>query len=124
MEKRGQTAPRFHATSRPIAVEREATHRAISLAEMVDVPVMIVHVSNREAMEQIRWAQNKGLTVLGETCTQYLVLTRRISTASAWKAEIRLLAAAARYGEPGGLLGRPAHGRVHDLLLRPLPVPL
>ncbi len=36
---------------------------------------MIVHVSNREAMEQIRWAQQKGLTVLGETCTQYLVLT-------------------------------------------------
>ncbi|WP_332117455.1 dihydropyrimidinase [Azorhizobium caulinodans] len=77
LEKRGQTAPRFHATSRPIAVEREATHRAISLAELVDVPVMIVHVSNREAMEQIRWAQNKGLTVLGETCTQYLVLTEK-----------------------------------------------
>ncbi|MGU3496650.1 dihydropyrimidinase [Xanthobacteraceae bacterium A53D] len=77
LEKRGQTAPRFHGTSRPIAVEREATHRAISLAELVDVPVMIVHVSNREAMEQIRWAQNKGLTVLGETCTQYLVLTEK-----------------------------------------------
>lgn len=77
LEKRGQTAPRFHATSRPIAVEREATHRAISLAELVDVPVMIVHVSNREAMEQIRWAQQKGLTVLGETCTQYLVLTEK-----------------------------------------------
>jgi len=75
LEKAGRTAPRFHATSRPIAVEREATHRAISLAEVVDVPVMIVHVSNREAMEQIRWAQQKGLTVLGETCTQYLVLT-------------------------------------------------
>ncbi|MFG1421760.1 dihydropyrimidinase [Roseixanthobacter liquoris] len=77
LEKAGRTAPRFHATSRPIAVEREATHRAISLAELVDVPVMIVHVSNREAMEQIRWAQQKGLTVLGETCTQYLVLTEQ-----------------------------------------------
>lgn len=77
LEKAGRTAPRFHATSRPIAVEREATHRAISLAELVDVPVMIVHVSNRESMEQIRWAQNKGLTVLGETCTQYLVLTEK-----------------------------------------------
>jgi dihydropyrimidinase len=75
MEASGRTAPRFHATSRPIVVEREATHRAISLAELVDVPVMIVHVSNREAMEQIRWAQQKGLTVIGETCTQYLVLT-------------------------------------------------
>lgn len=77
LEQSGKIAPRFHATSRPIAVEREATHRAISLAELVDVPIMIVHVSNREAMEQIRWAQNKGLTVLGETCPQYLVLTEK-----------------------------------------------
>lgn len=77
LERGGRIAPKYHATSRPIAVEREATHRAISLAELVDVPVMIVHVSNREAMEQIRWAKNKGLTVLGETCTQYLVLTEK-----------------------------------------------
>ncbi|WP_310206947.1 dihydropyrimidinase [Ancylobacter sp. 3268] len=75
LEKAGKTAPRYHATSRPKVVEREATHRAISLAELVDVPVMIVHVSNREAMEQIRWAQQRGLRVFGETCTQYLVLT-------------------------------------------------
>ncbi|MBS7544101.1 dihydropyrimidinase [Ancylobacter oerskovii] len=75
LERAGHTAPRYHATSRPTVVEREATHRAISLAELVDVPVMIVHVSNREAMEQIRWAQQRGLRVLGETCTQYLVLT-------------------------------------------------
>jgi dihydropyrimidinase len=77
LERAGKTAPRFHATSRPIAVEREATHRAISLAELVDVPIMIVHVSNGEAMEQIRWAQQRGLKVFGETCPQYLVLTER-----------------------------------------------
>ncbi len=75
LEKAGKTAPKYHATSRPIPVEREATHRAISLAELVDVPVMIVHVSNGEAMEQIRWAQGRGLKVYGETCPQYLVLT-------------------------------------------------
>lgn len=75
LEQAGNTAPRFHAASRPIVVEREATHRAISLAELVDVPVMIVHVSNREAMEEIRRAQAKGLKVYGETCPQYLVLT-------------------------------------------------
>lgn len=77
LERGGRVAPKYHATSRPIPVEREATHRAISLAELVDVPVMIVHVSNREAMEQIRWAKDKGLTILGETCTQYLVLTEK-----------------------------------------------
>src|ERR1700722_8433075 len=75
LELAGKTAPRYHATSRPIVVEREATHRAISLAELVDVSVMIVHVSNREAMEEIRRAQAKGLRVFGETCPQYLVLT-------------------------------------------------
>jgi dihydropyrimidinase len=75
LERAGKTAPRFHATSRPIPVEREATHRAISLAELVDVPIMIVHVSNREAMEEIRRARQRGLNVMGETCPQYLVLT-------------------------------------------------
>jgi len=76
LERAGHTAPKFHATSRPIPVEREATHRAISLAELVDVPVMIVHVSNGEAMEEIRRAQQRGLKVYGETCPQYLVLTK------------------------------------------------
>jgi dihydropyrimidinase len=77
LEKAGKTAPKYHATSRPIPVEREATHRAISLAELIDVPIMIVHVSNGEAMEQIRWAQSHGLKVYGETCPQYLVLTEK-----------------------------------------------
>jgi dihydropyrimidinase len=77
LERAGNTAPKFHATSRPIPVEREATHRAISLAQLVDVPIMIVHVSNGESMEQIRWAQSRGLKVFGETCPQYLVLTEK-----------------------------------------------
>ena len=36
---------------------------------------MIVHVSGREAMEQIRWARSRGLRIMGETCTQYVSLT-------------------------------------------------
>jgi len=71
----GHTAPKFHATSRPMLVEREATHRAIALGELVDVPVLIVHVSGREAVEQIRWAQGRGMRVYAETCPQYLFLT-------------------------------------------------
>jgi dihydropyrimidinase len=77
LEQAGHTAPHFHGASRPIVVEREATHRAIALAELIDVPVMIVHVSNREAMEEIRRAQQRGLKVFGETCPQYLVLTEK-----------------------------------------------
>jgi dihydropyrimidinase len=56
-------------------VEREATHRAIALAELVDTPILIVHVSGREAVEQIRWARSHGLAVFAETCPQYLFLT-------------------------------------------------
>ena len=75
LEQAGDTAPHFHAASRPAVVEREATHRAISLAELVDVPVLIVHVSGPEAIDQIRWAQNRGFRVYAETCPQYLFLT-------------------------------------------------
>ncbi|CAD5262547.1 MULTISPECIES: dihydropyrimidinase [Halomonadaceae] len=71
----GKTAPRYHAESRPMLAEREATHRAITFAELVDVPILIVHVSGREAIEQIRWAQGNGLRIYGETCPQYLFLT-------------------------------------------------
>lgn len=77
LERAGKTAPKFHGASRPLVAEREATHRAISLAEIADVPVMIVHVSNGESMDEIRRAQRKGLKVFGETCPQYLVLTER-----------------------------------------------
>ncbi|MCX5570250.1 dihydropyrimidinase [Kaistia nematophila] len=75
LEAAGKTAPYYHAVSRPQSVEREATHRAISHAELTDVPIMVVHVSGREPMEQIRWAQQKGLKIYAETCPQYVALT-------------------------------------------------
>ena len=65
----------FHAAARPETVEREATHRAIALAELADLTIMVVHVSGREAIEQIEWARRRGLMVHAETCPQYLVLT-------------------------------------------------
>ncbi|MGH8831079.1 MAG: dihydropyrimidinase [Polaromonas sp.] len=75
LEAAGHTAPKYHESSRPMAVEREATHRAISLSELVDVPILIVHVSGREAIDQIRWAHGHGLRIYAETCPQYLFLT-------------------------------------------------
>ncbi|WP_197031207.1 dihydropyrimidinase [Bradyrhizobium sp. URHA0013] len=75
LEREGHIAPYYHGVSRPQAVEREATHRAISHAEVIGVPIMIVHVSGREAMEQVRWAQQRGLPVHAETCPQYITLT-------------------------------------------------
>ncbi len=76
LTQQGKTAPRFHGMSRPMPVEREATHRAITLSELVDVPILIVHVSGGEAVDQIRWARGKGLNIFAETCPQYLFLTQ------------------------------------------------
>jgi dihydropyrimidinase len=75
LESAGHVAPKYHAAGRPMAIEREATHRAITLSELVDVPILIVHVSGREAIEQIRWAHGQGLRIYAETCPQYLFLT-------------------------------------------------
>mgnify|MGYP001800396167 CR=1 FL=1 len=74
-ERDGETGPYHHATTRPVPVEREATHRAISLAEIAGVPLTIVHVSNGEATEEIVRARQRGLTVFAETCPQYITLT-------------------------------------------------
>ena len=71
----GLTAPKYHAWARPPVVEREATHRAIALAELVDQPIQVFHVSCREAAEEIARARARGVKVWGETCPQYLVLT-------------------------------------------------
>lgn len=71
----GLTSPRHHCWSKPIAVEREAVHRAITLAELLDVPIQIFHVSGAEPAEEIARAQRRGLKIFAETCPQYLVLS-------------------------------------------------
>jgi dihydropyrimidinase len=73
----GHVAPRYHAISHARLAEGEATHRAICLAELVDQPLLVVHVSEIEAIDAIRSAQTRGLKVYGETCPQYLFLTAK-----------------------------------------------
>jgi len=72
---RGLGAPRYHAVSHARLAEGEATNRAVSLAQLLDVPILLVHVSAGEAIEVIRNAQTRGLKIYGETCPQYLFLT-------------------------------------------------
>jgi dihydropyrimidinase len=71
----GLSTPRYHAVSHTRIAEGEATNRAVALAELLDVPILIVHVSAIEAIQVIRDAQTKGLKIYGETCPQYLFLT-------------------------------------------------
>ncbi len=71
----GRSASKFHAAAHAAIGEGEATQRAIALSEITDTPILIVHVSAQEAMEQIAAAQARGLRIYGETCPQYLFLT-------------------------------------------------
>ena len=71
----GHVEPRYHAVAHAGMAEAEASHRAINLAHLADVPVLLVHVSEPEAIDAIRTAQDRGLRVYGETCPQYLFLT-------------------------------------------------
>ena len=73
--ERGLGAPRYHAVSHARLAEGEATNRAVALSQLLDVPILLVHVSAGEAIEAIRNAQTKGLKIYGETCPQYLFLT-------------------------------------------------
>ena len=67
----GNTAPHFHALTRPPETEGEATNRAIQLARVAGCPLYVVHVSCKESVEPIMLAREKGWDVWGETCTQY-----------------------------------------------------
>ena len=71
---RGDIAPKFHALTRPVEVEAEATGRAIRLAEVAEAPILIVHVSCAASLEEIHRAHERGQKVYAETCPQYFAL--------------------------------------------------
>ena len=73
--ERGLGTPRYHAVSHARVAEGEATNRAVALSQLLDVPILLVHVSAAEAIDVIRNAQTNGLKIYGETCPQYLFLT-------------------------------------------------
>ncbi|PWN02638.1 dihydropyrimidinase [Nocardioides silvaticus] len=71
----GKTTPYFHGIARAWQMEEEATHRAIMLANLTEAPLYVVHVSAKQAVEQLATARDKGQNVFGETCPQYLYLS-------------------------------------------------
>jgi len=74
---RGETAPVWHALTRPPRLEGEASHRVLALAEVAKVPLYIVHLSAKEALDQVREARDRGVRAYAETCPQYLFLDHR-----------------------------------------------
>ena len=71
----GNTSPYYHGITRPWQVEAEATHRAIMLADLTGAPLYVVHVSAKQAVDEIAAARDQGRNVFGETCPQYLYLS-------------------------------------------------
>ncbi|WP_409047981.1 dihydropyrimidinase [Microbacterium sp. HA-8] len=71
----GKTDPYYHGIARAWQMEEEATHRAIMLADLTGAPLYVVHVSAKQAVEQLAGARDRGQNVFGETCPQYLYLS-------------------------------------------------
>ena len=71
----GHTDPYYHGVARYPIFEGEATNRAIRLAEAAGAPLYIVHLSARDALNEVRAARNRGSQVYAETCPQYLFLS-------------------------------------------------
>src|SRR6188472_2417951 len=71
----GTTDPIGHGLARKAVFEGEATNRVIRLAEAAGVPVYIVHLSARDALNEVRAARDRGAMAYAETCPQYLFLS-------------------------------------------------
>ena len=71
----GKTDPYYHGVARYPIFEGEATNRVIRLAEAAGAPVYIVHLSVKDALDQVRAARDRGAMAFAETCPQYLFLS-------------------------------------------------
>ncbi len=72
--EKGITGPEGHPLSRPPEVEGEAANRAIRIAEVLHVPLYIVHNSCRQSLEAITRARNEGQRVFGEVLAGHLLI--------------------------------------------------
>ena len=70
----GKVEPRYHPLSRPPVVEAEAAHRVITLAGLVDCPVIIAHLTCRETLAVVERAQQAGQSVYAEVTPNHLLL--------------------------------------------------
>ena len=72
--KMGISGPEGHPLSRPPMVEGEAANRAIAIADVIGVPIYVVHVSGIESAEAIARARTRGQRVYGEVLAGHLVV--------------------------------------------------
>jgi len=70
----GSTGPEGHPESRPPQVEGEAANRAIRFAQMIDVPLYVVHNSCAHSLNEIARARREGQRVFGEVLAGHLLV--------------------------------------------------
>ena len=107
----GKTDPYYHGVARYPIFEGEATNRVIRLAEAAGVPVYIVHLSARDALNEVRAARDRGSAVYAETCPQYLFLSLEDMGERLQRGEVRLLASPSAGRPSGRPLAGPGEGR-------------
>ena len=71
----GHTTPEWHAWSRPAWGAVEATLRGAAMAAQTGAPLYVVHMNAGGEADQLAYARQKGVPVMGETCPQYLFFT-------------------------------------------------
>lgn len=72
----GNTSPIWHARTRPAWGAVEASLRAIALAAQAGSPLYLVHMNTAGEVDQLKYARERGLPIMGETCPQYLFFTQ------------------------------------------------
>ena len=89
----GELGPSSHPLTRPPYLEAEAVSRLLRIAQAADAPVVIVHLTNREALLEVDHARKRGQTVYVETCPQYLLLDESVYFNEDWSAAARYVCA-------------------------------
>ena len=67
-KKEGRLGPENHPLVRPDTMEAEAVHRLLVIAKEANAPVMVVHLTNKKAYEEVMNARKNGQEVYAETC--------------------------------------------------------
>lgn len=73
--KAGHTSPEWHARTRPEWGAVESSVRGIALAAMAEAPLYLVHMNAGGEVDQLAYGRQNGLSIMGETCPQYLFFT-------------------------------------------------
>ena len=118
----GKTAPSSHPECRPNPLEAEAVAHLLRIAEVADVPIVIVHLSTKEALLEVMHARERGQKVYVETCPHYLLLDDSVYDQEDYSASARYICAPPmrKKGGSGGFVEGPCQRQHPDRLDRPL----